>query len=506
MKNKKSLTYYVLLVFGVIILINILSDKLFVRLDFTADKEYTLSKATRNILKNLSEPVTITAYFTDNLPPQIAKTRRDFKDLLIEYGNVSRGKVVYEFVNPNKDKKTEREAVQAGIQPVIINVREKDQVKQQKVYLGAVVRMGDGSEPIPFMKPGAAMEYALSSSIKKLSVINKPVVGLLQGQGEPSIQALRQVYASLSVLYNVEPVTITDSVNLNKYVTIAIVAPKDTFPEEDLDKLDDYLANKGNLFIACNRVEGELSSNPPMGKTLNTGLEEWLNKKGLSLENNFVVDSKCASVGVRQQQGFFNFTTNVRFPYLPIISNFADNPITKGLESVVMKFASSIDFTGDTSLTYIPLAKTGKKSGTQSPPLYFNINKRWTDADFPLSNLTVAALLEGKIVGKNKSKIVLVGDGDFPINGEGQNARQIQADNVNLMVNAIDWLSDDTGLISLRTKGVTSRPLDQISDARKIFLRWLNFLLPIIIVLIYALFRTQKRRNLRIKRMEEGYV
>ncbi|MCD6112918.1 MAG: Gldg family protein [Bacteroidales bacterium] len=506
MKNKKSLTYYLLLIAGVIILINILSDKLFVRLDFTADKTYTLSKATKNILKNLSEPVTITAYFTKDLPPQIAQTRRDFKDMLIEYGNISKGKLVYEFVNPNKDKKTEQEAMQAGIQPVIINVREKDQVKQQKVYLGAVIRMGEDAEPIPFMKPGAAMEYALSSGIKKLSVINKPVVGLLQGHGEPSIQALQQAMSSLSVLYDVKPFSITDTSDLSRYITIAIIAPKDSFPQMHLNKLDDYLANKGNLFIAYNRVDGDLSSNPPMGKTHTTGLEDWLSKKGLTIENNFVVDAKCASVGVRQQQGFFNFTTNVSFPYIPIITNFADHPITKGIENVIFKFASSIDFTGDTSLNFVPLAMTSEKSGTQNPPLYFDINKKWTNASFPLSKLNVAALLEGKIVGNNQSRIILVGDGDFPVNGEGQNAKQIQADNVNLMVNSIDWLSDDTGLIDLRTKGVTSRPLDQISDTKKNILRWVNFLLPIIIVLIYAIFRAQKRKNLKIKRMEESYV
>ena len=68
------------------------------------------------------------------------------------------------------DAVTTQEAAQSGVQPVMINVREKDQMKQQKAYLGAVVQMGDKSEAIPFMQPGAAMEYALSSSIKKLSV------------------------------------------------------------------------------------------------------------------------------------------------------------------------------------------------------------------------------------------------------------------------------------------------------------------------------------------------
>lgn len=208
---------------------------------------------------------------------------------------------------------------------------------------------------------------------------------------------------------------------------------------------------------------------------------------------------ECASNKV------FNFTTNVSFPYIPIITNFADHPITKGIENVIFKFASSIDFTGDTSLNFVPLAMTSEKSGTQNPPLYFDINKKWTNASFPLSKLNVAALLEGKIVGNNQSKIILVGDGDFPVNGEGQNAKQIQEDNVNLMVNSIDWLSDDTGLIDLRTKGITSRPLDQISDTKKYF-KMGEFLIADNYSFNLCNIQSSKRKNLKIKRMEENYV
>jgi ABC-type uncharacterized transport system involved in gliding motility auxiliary subunit len=74
------------------------------------------------------------------------------------------------------------------------------------------------------------------------------------------------------------------------------------------------------------------------------------------------------------------------------------------------------------------------------------------------------------------------------------------------MANAIDWLSDDTGLIELRTKGVTSRPLDQVEEGRKTFLKWLNFLLPIVLILLYGIIRMQRRRNLRVKRMEAGHI
>src|SRR6266498_1420324 len=124
MKTKKSLLKFILLVTGILVLVNVVSDSYFFRLDFTADKRYTLSDATKDILKSVKEPITVKAYFSENLPPDIAKTRRDFKDLLIEYANRSKGKVVYEFINPNEKEETEQEAMQAGIQPVMINVRE----------------------------------------------------------------------------------------------------------------------------------------------------------------------------------------------------------------------------------------------------------------------------------------------------------------------------------------------------------------------------------------------
>lgn len=79
-------------------------------------------------------------------------------------------------------------------------------------------------------------------------------------------------------------------------------------------------------------------------------------------------------------------------------------------------------------------------------------------------------------------------------------------DNISMMVNCIDWLSDDTGIIELRTKTITSRPIEQMTDGKRATLKWLNFLLPLLIVIIYGLIRIQFRRNQRIKRMQVGYV
>ena len=402
MKNRKSITTNVLLVVAVLVVLNFLSEQFFVRLDFTADQRYTLSDATENILESLEDPITVTAYFTEDLPPDLATTRRDFKDLLVEYASVSNGLVLYEFVNPNEDQETEQQAFQAGIQPVLVSTREKDEATQKKVFMGAVLQMGEQREIIPFLQPGAAMEYALSTNIKKLSVTDKPFIGILQGHGEPTLNAMSQVMEALSVLYSVEPVNPGDSLlNLSKYKTLAIVSPKDTIPDFHLQMLDNYLAGGGNLFIAMDRVEGNLQN--VQGKSISTGLEKWLSEKGLVVENNFVVDANCGSVGVQQRQGFFNFTTNVKFPYLPIIVNFADHPTTKGLEQVLFPFASSITYTGDTTKSYTPIAMTSEKSGTQSTPVYFDVNKKWNDNDFPLSNLTVGAVLEGRLAGDVES-------------------------------------------------------------------------------------------------------
>lgn len=504
--KKKSIVNYVLLVTAVLILVNLLADRFFVRLDFTADKRYTLSDATRNIVGSLKENITITAYFSDELPPDFIQLRRDFKEELIEYSNRSNGKILFDFVNPNKDEQTEQQAMQAGVNPILINVREKDQVKQQKAYLGAVLKCGEKKEVIPLIQPGAAMEYALSTSIKKMTVAFKPKIGFIEGHGESSLNSMVQVMQSLSILYDVQPLNLaTAPSDLSEFKTLIIVNPKDSFPPMDLQKLDNFLSSGKNIFIAMNRVDGNFQT--MAGNEVRTGLEQWLESKGLKVNPDFVIDQNCGSVMVNQQQGYMNFQSSLNFPYLPMITKFADFPATKGLTQVIFQFASSIEYKPKANgLTYTPLVITSEKSGKENVPVQFRINRNWQYSDFKYPNLTIGASLTGPINGGMNSKLIVISDGDFAINGDGQQARQIPQDNLNLFVNSVDWLSDDTGLIDLRTKEVKSRPLDQMEDGKKAFLKYLNFLLPILLTLGYGFFRWQYRRNQRMNRMNENYI
>lgn len=497
----RNFTLSVLLFVAIVILVNLLSGQFFFRWDLTEDKQYTLNKATKDILKDLEEPITVKAYFSKDIPAQLIKTRNDFKELLVEYGKLSGQMVVYEFISPNNDEEVEREAMENGIQPVVINVREKDQMKQQRAYMGAVLSLGDRKEIIPLVEPGLAMEYTLSTAIKKLAVLNKPSVGFLQGHGEPAMNELMQVNQELSILYQVEGVTITDSTSIPAQIhSLAIIRPTDSIPPVVFRELDRYLAEGGKLFIALNRVKGDLQNG--YGSGLTTGLESWLRDKGLLVNENFLIDENCVSATMQQQIGNAIQISSVAIPYVPRVNQFSDHPVTQGLEEVILQFASTIDFVGDSSLQFTPLLYSSDLSGTEPAPTYFNFQRRWTRADFPLQKQVLGAVIEGSPSGEMAGKMVVIADGDFAIN---QNGQQLNPDNVSLLVNGVDWLSDDTGLIELRTKGVSSRPIKQMEDSSRTLIKWLNFLLPILLVLVYGIIRYQVRKNQRIRRMESNY-
>lgn len=503
MVRKKSLLYSILIVTGAIILLNVLSSMFFLRADFTEDERYTLDRSTRRILREIDKPIIITLYVSSDLPPDVNRTVQDLKNLLIEYNHYSRQTIEFQYVNPNKSEELEAEAHEVGVHAVPLEVREKDQLKVQRVFLGMVIQVGEESAVIPLIKPGMAMEYTLSSIIKRLTIKDKPLIGYVVGHGEPTIGALEQAMKELTVLYDVQPVHLLAAPDLSKYKSLMIIRPMGTISPTQLGILDDYLAQGGNLFIAMERVNGRL--NEGLGVVVNTGLEDWLGEKGLYVEDSFILDKKCGTVTV-QQQGFFSFSQQVNFPFLPVIHQFADHSITDGLETVVLQFASPIRYVGDSITKYSPLAFTSKISGKLKAPISINVSKHWVPSDFLYPELTVAATLEGPMGGSEKAKICLVGDGNFIVNGVGAGKIPIQQDNVNFMANAIDWLSDDSGLISLRTKGVSSRPLNEIKEGKVFLIKYMNFLLPILLMIAYGLIRFKQRSNLRTKRMKPGFI
>ncbi|MGK7394532.1 MAG: GldG family protein [Candidatus Cyclobacteriaceae bacterium M3_2C_046] len=499
MKKSKVITQ-VLIVIAIVVVINLILNQLFFRIDFTADKRYTLSQASKEILRNMDDVITVTAYFSKDLPPQLIGSRQDFEDMLIEYENRSGGNLVYEFINPNESEELEAEAQQKGVSPVMVNVTERDQVKQMRAYMGAILQKGEETEVIPVVQPGSSLEYSLTTAIKKLAVEEKPKVAFIQGHGEPPVNASFQLVDQLSVLYDVEPYTIADTTTIpGFYQALVILDPKDTVPSSHLNQLDDYLKGGGSIFLAHSNLGGDLS-NQYLQAGPDIGFKGWLQDKGINLNDQYVIDVNCGAVSVRQQQGPFVFNTQVEFPFFPVISNFPEHPATEGLESVILPFVSPISITPrDSAVNIMPLALTSSQSGAIPAPHMVDINREWEESDFTQSELPVAVAASGPLAGPAEARLAVITNGNFVVNGEGQQRQQVNPDNVNFASNIIDWLSDDTGLVELRTKGITSRPLDPIEETTKNLLKYGNVTFPILMILVLGFFRKQyylrKRQN-----------
>jgi gliding-associated putative ABC transporter substrate-binding component GldG len=504
--NTRSQFYKILLlIMGILILFTILSSRYYSRLDITEDKRYTLSSATKAILKDLQEPVTITAYFSGDLPPRLDVVRRDFRDMLAEYENASDGMIVYEFLDPLKDEKIEAKANQEGVPTADVGFQSKEESKytRQKAFMGAVVQYGDQTEVLPLIHTIIGMEYSLTTAIKKLTATDKPAIGFLQGHGETSMQQLPHVLQNLNVLYEIQPVTLTDTAReLDKYNTLAIVGPKDSLPASHIQQIDAFVKRGGKLLIALNRVTADLN-NSLSSIPVTTGLETWLDHFGIHVQNNLILDANCQVISYGVPHGGFTEVRQAMFPYIFVVQKFGDHEITNGLEQVQLQFASGVNFSGDSSLKFTPLLFSSDKSTTEPGSTYFNIERKWSEQDFPVKNLVIGGAVEGSFSGGVPTRMIVFGDADFPVSSQRQ---QPNPDNISLFANSVDWLSDETGLVALRTKGATARPLDELEEGRKTFLKLLNFLLPVVLVILFGVFRLQTNRVKRLKRREEGYV
>lgn len=503
--KKQAVIIQALVVTAIIIVINLILNQVYFRIDFTADKKYTLSDATKDLLKSMDDAVTITAYWSKNLPPQLQGHKQDFLDMLIEYENRSGGNVVYVVENPNESEQKMAEVQQKGIQPVPVEITEKDQMKQMLAFMGAVLQQGDKTEVISFIPPRANVEFLLTQALKKLTVADKPQVAILQGHGEPGLNQMPQLIEALSALYDVVDYTITDSTGIPGYLnSVVIFNPTDTIPETHFNKLDQYLKQGGSVLVGYNALQPDFS----MGY-LNTapdiGMKKWLLEKGVEMEDQYVIDVNCASVGVMQQIGPMQVQRRVRMPLIPIINNFADHPASAGLEALMLQFAAPVHpVEKDSLFTVTALGYTSKQSGALTPPQMFDLEKEWTESDFRQSNIPVAVALQGRNEWSS-ARMVVVSNGDFAVNGEGQQAQQLSPDNINFASNAIDWLSDDTGLIELRTKGATARLLEPVEEDERMLIKWGNVFAPVLIILMIGMIRRQRRTRKKQKWMQGEY-
>ncbi len=511
------------IVLAILIAINIISIRLFARFDLTRNSQFTLSEASRSMVRNLDDKVTVRAYFTEDLPAPYNNSRRALLDELNDYRAYARGNFQFEFIDPAGEK-GEMDAQQQGIAPLQIQVIKEDKAQVQRAYMGMVLLYEDKKEVIPVVQNLAALEYEISSTIKRLTSRTQKKIAFLTGQGEPAMSELRGVQEPMRKQYEFTTVDVSKSAPVPQDVTaLVVMAPSAAFTEPQKFQIDQYIMRGGRVAFLLNKVDATLQKQ--YGRALDLHIDDMLAAYGLRLNGDLVRDAQCASISLVQQQSGFSIQSQVPFPYLPLVSNFSKgNAMVKDLQGVILFFASSVDTekTGALGLSGEILMSSSKQSGRMTGMFMYDPLQHYVRTDFTESGIPLGAIVQGRFTslyqGKpvpvdttagapplsssavgtsTETRIVLVGDGDFARDEYIGGNR----DNVTFFANMIDYLVDDAGLITIRSKEAANPPLDPVADATKKIVKYADMGLPPLLVIGYGLFRWRMRKS-RKKAME----
>lgn len=511
MQNKKTQTFVqALLLLGIIIVLNVISIRLFARVDLTQQKVYTLSDASKNLVANLDDKVTIKAYFTEDLPAPYNTNRRATLDILNEYKAYAGGNLQFEFINPEGEK-GEQEAREQGIPAVEVQVVEEDKFQVKRAFLGLVFLYEDKKEVMPVVQNLGSLEYDISSTIKRLTTRTKKKIGFTTGHQEVALSSMNT--ANRSVTQQYEPVTVDLSRNEpipSDLAALLVIAPQAKFSDSAKYQIDQYLMRGGKVGFLLNRVNASLQMR--FGQPLDLSLDEMLQHYGVRINPDLVRDAQCANISVMQQIGPFPVQSQIPFPYIPNASNMdRENPMVKDLQGVLFHFVSSIDtsLAQSKGLTAQVLMRSSKRSGRQTGFFAIDPFHRYTLQELSESGIPLAVVVQGRfksffaerepkatITESPETRIVAVGDGDF-MKDEFLGNR----DNLTFFANMVDYLADDAGLITIRSKNIALPQLEPVSDGTKQLLKYANLLAPPLLVIAYGLFRW--RRRLALKRSLE---
>ncbi len=363
-----------LVVIAIVIVVNLIGLRIFGRADLTENKVYTLSKASRNTVANLSDRLTVKAYFTKNLPSPYNANSRYVSDALADYRSYSGGKFVVEFVDPADEAKLEQEAQQYRIQPVQVNVMEKDNLQVKKAYMGIVLIYGDKHETLPFIQDVNNFEYEMTSAIKRLTSAKLPRVGFLSGFDTPDLnQDLRQVAGQLARHYEVVPVSTAQGNNLidPNIDVLCILQPKQPLDEWTKFAIDQFVMRGGKVGWFLNKVKADVQTSQATPVQLN--IDDLTRNYGFVVANNLVTDAQAASVNVQQQQGQMMMITQVQYPAFPRITDINRKlTLVKDLQELTLFYPSSIDTVPVTrgSLSFTPLFSSSEMTKVQSGGRY----------------------------------------------------------------------------------------------------------------------------------------
>ena len=524
-----------LLGIAIILAVNALGSVKFARFDLTSEKRYTLTEGTRSMLRQLDDLVFFRVYLEGNFPAGFKRLRNQTREMLDEFRAYS-GNLQYAFVNPleapDRDGLMDM-LVQKGLQPTQLQVREDDATSQQIIFPGALVSYRGKEVPLKLLqdqvgKPaedvlnnsGQALEYQLANTIRQLTATSRQKVAFLEGHGELENRYIADLANSLSDFYQVERLPLQNNLaELLEFKTLIAAKPQIAFTEEEKFLLDQYIMQGGSMLWLVDPVFATMDSLVPpsfesIGMAWPLNLEDLFFRYGVRLNTDLLMDLRAAPIPVTTGMvGDRPQISLLPWYFFPLLDPVGDHKIVKNLNLVRSEFISSLDTVSAGGIEKTILLQPSPYTRVVPPPAREALEllqHQPDDQENQAGPRSVAVLLEGSFqsVFRNRLKpevtlpegmtlreeslptaMIVAADGDLVRNQFGQGGQPLPLGydrysgetfaNLDFIMNAVNYLADDSGILEARVKDVRLRMLDRTRINRdKIRIQLTNLLLP----------------------------
>lgn len=548
--RQQALTRLVIVI-GILIALNVLSSSYFTRVDLTADRRYTLTDSTKALLRNLKDVVFVKVYLKGDFPAGFQRLATSTKEMLDEFKVYGGEKIQYEFndVITGKSEKELRDVVkemsQKGLAPTNVQNRGGDEYSQQIVIPGALVTFGSREAPVNLLEntPGtgaqtalnnsiAHLEYNLTRSIRQLTQITKPRIGIIRGHGEMEDERLVDFLSSMADFYDPQFITLSDVVSIPDNIrTILIIRPQQTFSDKDKFKIDQYVMNGGTVLWLVDALNAGMDSvvakRSFIALDYPLNLDDQLFRYGARINPDLLLDLQCNPVplltSMEGQQPKFTL-----FPcfYFPVLTPVGSHPIVRNIDAVATQFAGTIDTVALSSVKKIPLLVSSKNSRIVFTPWmvdFRDLRNRPNENEYRAKQQMGAVLLEGVFPSlfQNRltpemqavlqdslkqpfkaqsapTKMIVISDGDMAANEFNAQGQPLALGfyrytgeyfgNKTFLMNCVDYLAGFPELINTRSKTIMLRLLDEAKvKAGRTTWMWINLAAPIGALLLFGL-------------------
>ncbi|MCG8340540.1 MAG: gliding motility-associated ABC transporter substrate-binding protein GldG [Cytophagales bacterium] len=538
-RHNYSLALLILLLVA-ISFINFFSYRFFFRMDLTEDQRYSINEATKKLLSELKDEVSIKVYLAGDLPTAFKRLQHATKELLAELKVYSNHKLQYKFIDSEEVEEKQTlilELAEKGIQPTNLYTQEKGKRIEKLTLPGALLAYQDKEVGIMLLKGNKlatleeilnqsieGLEYELVRAVRKLTQQERKKIALLRGHEEPDTLRLIGLAHVLREHYDLFYVNLLQETPLANYDAVLITKPQKPFSESEKYLLDQYIMQGGKVLFFLDRLRIDMDSLRG-GRTfafpLDIGLDDQLFRYGIRINQDLVQDLNAGVypivVGNMGNQPQLSL---LPWPFFPILNNFAHHLIVKNLDALYAQFISSIDTVKAEGVTKTPLVFTSPYARKLAAPVQVDL-ETLREAPSPdlytKGPLPIIYLLEGRFTSLYKNRLVPETFTQADFLSESQPTKLLITTASSLLVNQLDpntkqprpwgydpflqytfahedfllntlaYMLDEHGLINAKNKTFKIRLLDKpkVEQAR---LTWqlINLLTPLVLLLLWG--------------------